>query len=194
MELQLAQRYPVAAHPAQAWVVLGDLQLTAACMPGAEITEQLDALHYRGLVRTRVGPASLAFQGEIELLERDESAQRLRLRAKGADKGGSAASMELSAELETSEDGQACVLVGRATVKVSGKLAQIGSRLLQPASDALLAQFAERFNVAAAAVPLDAAAAPVASAAPHQPVQPVNALGLVWAALKAWISASGSKH
>jgi carbon monoxide dehydrogenase subunit G len=180
MELQLAKRYPVAASRAQAWAVLGRLQAVAACMPGAQISEQLDATHYKGQVRVKVGPANLSFAGEIELLECDASAQRLRLACKGSDKGGSAASMELQARLEDAATG--CLLVGEATVKVSGKLAQIGNRLLAPASDALLAQFAANFSNAAAAVQFEQAAA----AAPTAAAQPLNALGLLLATLKAW--------
>ena len=53
VELQIAKRYPLTVAPAQAWAVLGDLHATAACMPGAEISEALDATHYRGRVRAR---------------------------------------------------------------------------------------------------------------------------------------------
>lgn len=183
MELTLAKRYPVAADRAQAWTVLGDLHAVAACMPGAQITEQVDASHFKGQVRARVGPASMVFQGEIELQERDPQAQRLRLLGKGSDKGGSAASLQLSAHLEAADQG--CVLVGQATVKVSGKLAQIGNRLLVPASDALLAQFALNFSNAAAAATL-AQANPVAPAAVATEAPALNAVALLWATLKAW--------
>ena len=43
MEVKLDKRYPVAASPAQAWAVLRDVHAVAGCMPGASITEQLDA-------------------------------------------------------------------------------------------------------------------------------------------------------
>jgi hypothetical protein len=77
---------------------------------------------------------------------------------KGADRGGSSASMKLSARIEPGDTPQTSVLVGQATVAVSGKLAQFGSRLLVPVSDAMLAQFADNFRAAAAAVPVAAAA------------------------------------
>jgi uncharacterized protein len=70
---------------------------------------------------------------------------------KGADKGGSSASMDLTAHLEpTRRRRRHSVLHGQATVIVSGKLAQFGSRLLVPVSDAMLAQFADNFRKAAA--------------------------------------------
>lgn len=179
MELQIAKRYPVAASLEQAWAVLGDLPAVAACMPGAQLGEALGENRHRGLVKARVGPASLQFQGEIELLECDAAAHRLRLAGKGKD-AGSAASLQLSAWLEPADPG--CTLVGEAVVSVSGKLAQIGNRLLAPASDALLAQFAQNFSSAAAAV---AASASAGSAAPP-PATELKAFALLLQMLRAW--------
>mgnify|MGYP000013397495 CR=1 FL=1 len=172
MELQIAKRYPVAATVDQAWAVLADPPRLAACMPGAQLTEVLEATRHKGQVKTRIGPASLAFAGEIEWQESDAAARRIRLHAKGADKGGSAAQMQLSAHLEADAEGAGCVLVGAATVSVSGKLAQFGNRLLQPASDALLAQFAQAFSAAAAAQPVEAPAAGAAHAETAEPADP----------------------
>ncbi len=150
MEVQLDKRYPIDAPLDAAWAVLSDLHALAACMPGAQITESVDATHHKGTVRAKVGPATLSFQGEIEQQAPDAAAHRIALHAKGADRAGSSASMDLQAHLELSEDDEdECVLVGRATVNVAGKLAQFGNRLLMPASDAILAQFAHQFRLAA---------------------------------------------
>jgi carbon monoxide dehydrogenase subunit G len=156
MEVKLDKRYPVAATLEQAWAVLSDIHATAACMPGAQITGQLDDTHYKGTVRSKVGPAVMSFNGDIELQGIDAAAKQLKMLGKGADKSGSSASMQLTAHLEPDEAGTGCVLAGVATIIVSGKLAQFGSRLLVPVSDAMLAQFADNFRAAAAAVPLEA--------------------------------------
>jgi len=163
MEVKLDKRYPVAATPAQAWAVLSDIHAIAACMPGAAITEQIDATHYKGTVKSKIGPAVMSFGGDIEMQGLDEATRELKMLGKGADKAGSSASMQLTARLEDGEAPGTTVLLGQATITVSGKLAQFGSRLLVPVSDAMLAQFANNFSAAAAAVPLDE---PVAVAAP----------------------------
>jgi uncharacterized protein len=157
MEVKLDKRYPIAASLEQAWAVLCDIHATAACMPGAQITEQLDATHFKGTVKSKVGPAVMSFNGDIELQGLDAAAKELKMLGKGADKSGSSASMQLTAHLEPAPEG--CVLAGVATITVSGKLAQFGSRLLVPVSDAMLAQFADNFRAAAAAVPVAAAQA-----------------------------------
>ncbi|MDH4390263.1 MAG: SRPBCC family protein, partial [Aquabacterium sp.] len=156
MEVKLDKRYPVAATLDQAWAVLADIHAVARCMPGAQITEQLDATHYKGTVKSKVGPAVMQFGGDIEVLAMDAAARSMQMLGKGADKSGSSAAMNLSAVLEAGDDAASCVLVGQATVTVSGKLAQFGSRLLVPVSDAMLAQFANNFRAAAAAVPVAA--------------------------------------
>ncbi len=156
MEVKLDKRYPVAATLDQAWTVLSDIYATAACMPGAQITEQLDATHFKGTVKSKVGPAVMTFNGDIELQGIDTAAKELKMLGKGADKSGSSASMQLTAHLEPAEGGDGCVLAGVATIIVSGKLAQFGSRLLVPVSDAMLAQFADNFRAAASAVPVAA--------------------------------------
>ena len=171
MEVKLDKRYEVAADVEQAWAVLSDIRAVGACMPGAQITDQVDDTHYKGTVKTRIGPASMQFNGDIEVLGLDAGTRSLQMLGKGADRGGSSASMKLSAHLEPGETSGTCVLVGQATVTVSGKLAQFGSRLLVPVSDAMLAQFADQFRAAAAAVALPAApsAAPAGAAddTPH---------------------------
>jgi uncharacterized protein len=199
MEVKLDKRYPLAVSVDQAWTVLSDVRATAACMPGAQITEQIDETHFKGTVKSKVGPAQLLFNGDIEVLGRDAAARSLQLLGKGADKAGSSASMNLAAHLEPGDSAGTSVLVGLATVVVSGKLAQFGSRLLVPVSDALLAQFADNFRAAAAAVPAPAPAAsatgpaagapaaPVAPPPPAAPAKELDALGLMWSVLRNWL-------
>jgi len=190
MEVKLDKRYPVAASVEQAWVVLADIRATAACMPGAQITEQIDGTHFKGTVKSKVGPAVMMFGGDIELLALDPATRMLKMVGKGADKSGSSAQMTLEARLEPGESAAVAVLVGQASVVVSGKLAQFGSRLLVPVSDAMLAQFADNFSAAAAAVPVAAPAgsAPVAPPPPAPPVKELNALALIWTVIKGWFA------
>jgi carbon monoxide dehydrogenase subunit G len=193
MEVKLDKRYPLEVSVDQAWAVLSDIRAVAGCMPGAAITEQLDDKHYKGTVKSKVGPASMLFGGDVEVLALDAAAHSLQMLAKGADKSGSSASMDLTARLEAGETAASSVLVGRAVVIVSGKLAQFGSRLLVPVSDAMLAQFADNFRVAAAAVP-GAAAAPDASASAPPLVKELNAFALMWTVVKGWLVALFGKR
>jgi carbon monoxide dehydrogenase subunit G len=152
MEVKLEKRYPLNASVAQAWAVLSDIRATAACMPGATITEQIDDTHFKGTVKSKVGPATMNFGGDIEVLALDSATYSMQMLGKGADRSGSSASMNLSSQIVPGETPGTSVLVGMATVVVSGKLAQFGSRLLVPVSEAILGQFAGHFQTAALAV------------------------------------------
>jgi hypothetical protein len=178
MEVKLEKSWPLEVAAAQAWALLSDVPAVAACMPGAQITAQVDATHWKGQMRCKIGPATMVFLGEIELLECEPAVLRLALMGKGADKGGSAATMKLAARLEPT-GAAASTLAGDATVTVSGKLAQFGGRLLVPVADAMLAQFAENFRMAAAQRPVPATAsattAPAAASGPEPGPEPGGA-------------------
>ena len=150
MEVKIDKQFLLAGPAAQAWAVLADIRAVAPCMPGAQITEQTDATHYKGTVKTRIGPASMQFNGTIEVLALDATTRSLQMLGKGADRTGSAATMNLSARIVDGASAGASVLEGQAVVTVSGKLAQFGNRLLVPVADALLAEFAKNFGQAAA--------------------------------------------
>jgi carbon monoxide dehydrogenase subunit G len=186
MEVKLEKRYPLEVDAARAWQVLRDVKVVAGCMPGAEITEQVDATHYKGTVKVKVGPANAAFGGDIEVRQLDEAARTLQLFGKGADRGGSSASMDLTATVEAGETPSGSVLVGNAAVVVNGKFAQFGGRMMTQVSDMLLAQFVDNFRAAAAALPGPEAAAPAVEAPPT--AKEINGLAILWALIKGWFA------
>jgi uncharacterized protein len=191
MEVSLTKQYPLAVQADQAWTVLRDLKAVASCMPGAELTEQVDERSYKGTVKVKVGPASALFGGLVEVLEVDEVNKRMSLRGKGADKGGSSASMDLVATIEATPDGKS-QLLGDAKVIVNGKFAQFGGRMMVQVSDVILAQFVENFRASAANVSTDselaAASLDEASATPAAPARQteLNGLAILWSLIKGW--------
>ena len=145
MKVDIERTFPMPAAPAKTWAMLQDIEAVASCMPGAKITERIDAEHYKGTVAMKVGPASLTFRGEIEVKENDAATQTLRLIAKGTDTSGtSAASLDLTARVEAGEGG-ASALVGKSHASVSGKAATFGGRMMDAIADQILKQFAANF-------------------------------------------------
>lgn len=195
MEVVLDKQYPVASSVEAAWQVLANMNELATCMPGAQITEEIDATHYKGAVKVKVGPAVAAFAGTIEILTLDIETRTLKMMGKGADKGGSSASMELTATLVPAEGGS-CTLQGHAEVIVNGKFAQFGGRMMTSVSDMILAQFADVFSQKAQviqagmapAVGADSSASgsTASAAVPTAPVvaKEFNALAFVWLMIK----------
>ena len=199
MEVKLEKQYPLDVDAARAWTVLRDVKAVAGCMPGAEITDQLGEGSYKGAVKVKVGPAVAQFAGQVDVLETVEAERKMVLRGKGADKGGSSASMDLSAVIVADAANPAhCVLNGSAAVIVNGKFAQFGGRMMVQVSDMILAQFVENFRQAALALPAPAgvasdsgaatAAAAAAPVAAPKVASELNGLAIFWALVKGWFS------
>lgn len=199
MEVKLDKQYPLDVDAARAWALLSDLKATAACMPGAEITEQLSETSYKGGVKVKVGPAVAQFGGTVDVLEKSDAERKVVMLGKGADKGGSSASMDLTATIVPDPANPAhCLLNGSAAVIVNGKFAQFGGRMMVQVSEMILGQFVENFRQTALAMPGGAAAAPAAAGAapadaPAAAVKPqvageINGLAIFWALVKGWFS------
>jgi carbon monoxide dehydrogenase subunit G len=177
--VELNESYPVAASANAAWKFLQDIRGVASCMPGAEITEQVDDSHFKGMVKIKVGPAVAAFKGDIEVQGIDTEKKELKLLGKGADtKGTSSASMLLTASVRETANGQ-CELVGHSKITINGKLASFGGRMMDSISQRLLQQFADNFsnNVIAMGEGSDAE---VAAAKVAEAPKELNGLAIIW--------------
>ena len=187
MEVKLDKRYELGVPAQNAWAVLSDLESVASCMPGASLGEKLGDNAYKGSVKVKVGPATAQFGGEVEILSMDVANKSLVLKGKGADKGGSSASMELEATIEEA-DGQS-ILVGLATVIVNGKFAQFGGRMMVQVSDVILRQFVDNFIAKAQALggsEVTQSPATGANEANTENANELNGLAIFWALLKSW--------
>jgi carbon monoxide dehydrogenase subunit G len=195
MKVQIDKTYPMPCSPEVAWEFLQNVEAVAACMPGAKITEPVDAGQYKGTVTVKVGPATMSFRGEVEMKDVDAAARSLRLLGKGTDStGSSGASMNLAARIEAA--GVAlCNLVGAAEVSMSGKAAAFGGRMMNTVADEILKQFAANFAAQVSALQAQRAAPAAAgsgSASAALPMPPpaageLNGLALMWTILKDWL-------
>ena len=189
MKVELEKSFVIEAAVADCWQLLSDIPRVATCMPGASITQVIDASHFVGLVMVSIGPMRLQFAGDLELDMIDVSAYKLVLIATGTDKSGSSATMKLTATLVEKENYQT-LLHGQAEVTVNGQLAQFGSRMIAPVSDVILSQFADHFRQKLLQ-PSTVAEASEASKKPEKPV--LNASILLWASAKKLLSSLWGK-
>ena len=192
MKVELEKSFVINAAVADCWRLLSDIPRVATCMPGASITQVIDASHFVGLVMVSIGPMRLQFTGELERVMIDASARKLILMATGTDKSGSSATMKLTATLLAKENHET-LLHGQAEVTVNGQLAQFGSRMIGPVSDVILSQFADRFRQKLLQ-PSTAAEASEALEASEKPEKLVlNASSLLWASAKKLLSSLWGK-
>lgn len=179
MQVRLEKRHKVDAPVEAAWAVLKDIEVVAECMPGAKITEKTGDNQYKGNVSVKVGPVQSAFGGTIDVTSVDEATHSLSMSAKGKDRSGaSSATMQLTASV-SADDGGGSLLVGDSEIKVMGKMASFGARMINGVADQLIAQFLENFSNRVLAAGEGAAAEEAAGKVAKQP-QAVNALALLW--------------
>ncbi len=197
MQITIEKHFPVASTPEACWHILSDINALTSCMPGAELTGTIDERNFKGQVRVKVGPAIAAFAGTIELQEVDVNAKRIAILGRGADRGGSSASMHLTATISKTEAG-ASELHGIAEVTVNGKFAQLGGRMMNSVADMILAQFAENFAAMASSAEVSPASSSDSvkpSTAPQTTApKELNGLSILWTLIKQMVGRLFGKH
>ncbi len=184
VELEKSLALPVAA--AAGWSLVENIEEMAACMPGAKITERVDATHYKGVITVKLGPATVSFKGELEVVAMDPVARTIHVIGKGADTGGgSGASLDLNAAVKETGVGT-CELSGVSVVNVTGKVAAFGSRMMGTVTDQLLKIFFDNVLAKAEALKTDVASG-TTTATPTVEAK-FNALSFAWAILKDFIA------
>ncbi len=160
MELNGQQR--IAAPRQKVWDALNDARVLKACIPGCESLTQDGEHAFDAIVLAKVGPVRARFSGRVELTDiRPPESYRI----SGEGKGGVAGVAKGSADVTLVEDGDGTILNYAVKADVGGKLAQIGSRLVQSTANKYTTDFFARFgDIVTGAVPIEEEAAVAAAA------------------------------
>jgi carbon monoxide dehydrogenase subunit G len=171
--MQLEGQTVINAARGDVWAALNDPAVLARCIEGVETLERVGENRFEGALSAKVGPVKARFTGGIELTEVDPPNRYVIV---GEGKGGVAGFAKGSAEvvLEDAPDG-GTLLRYDARSQVGGKLAQLGTRLVEGAArgyaEAFFTAFKAEVEGQADAAPADATPAP-AEAAPPAEVSP----------------------
>src|SRR5271155_1289874 len=125
MEMQGERRIP--APRQRVWERLNDPETLKQCIPGCETIEKVSDTEFTAKLVAKVGPGKASFSGKVTLSDLDPP---LGYTISGEGTGGVAGFAKGSATVALEEDGSETVLRYGAQGQVGGKLAQIGSRLL----------------------------------------------------------------
>jgi carbon monoxide dehydrogenase subunit G len=186
--MELDNSFEVPLPPEQAWPVLMDIPGIAPCMPGAQLTEVVDAKTYKGNIAVRLGPVALTFAGTVIFEEIDDANRTARVRAQGNDaKGRGSAQAKATFKLEPLAGGSK-VLV-HTDLTLSGAVAQYGRGvgMIQATAAALMNQFAgnlktqlaQRAPVTAAATAAPSTNLAPSPAAPPPASRPISGFSLI---------------
>lgn len=142
MEMTGEQHVP--ASQADTWAALNDPEFLKACVPGCESIEHIGGTEYTVLMTARVGPVSAKFKGKMVISDA-KPPHSYSLAFEG--QGGVAGFAKGSASVQLTPQGAAQTLLSyQAKAHVGGKLAQIGSRLVDAAAQKVAGEFFAAFN------------------------------------------------
>src|SRR5215510_7097188 len=175
--------FEVSAPPDRVYAFLLDVNRVATCLPGAELSEVVDPTTFRGKVKIKVGPITVAYNGTARIAERDEAGRVATLEAEGRETTGPG-SARATARMSVLDAGGTSQVRLETDFTVAGRIANFGRGVMEDVSKRLVAQMAECIKanlevVEPAAAPTAAgpseAAAPEAHVAAGQAAPPVQA-------------------
>jgi len=194
--LQIENTFQVEASPDKVYAFLLDVNRVVGCVPGAELSEVLDPNTFKGKVKIKVGPVTVAYAGTARIVDRDETSRTATLSGEGRETTGPG-NARATAKMRVVEEGGGARVEVSTDFTVAGRVAQFGRGLMEDVSKSLVAQMADCIKAKLETAETPAAAEPPADAAearpPSSPVpppqtqaaKPVNALSLLWSVIVA---------
>ena len=141
--MEMSGEQLVAASQQDTWNALNDPAVLKECVPGCESIEPLSENQYEVLMVARVGPVSAKFKGKLSLSD-IKPPHSYAMAFEG--QGGAAGFAKGGAQVRLSERGDQTLLAYDVKANVGGKLAQIGSRLVDAAAKKVADDFFRAFN------------------------------------------------
>ena len=131
------------APQTRVWAALNDPEVLRQSIPGCESFQQQPDGSYRAAVAAKIGPVQARFNGTVRLSDLDPPNGYT---ISGEGSGGAAGSAKGSAKVRLDPAAGGTRLTWTADAQISGKLAQIGSRLIESTANHMAGQFFDRFG------------------------------------------------
>jgi carbon monoxide dehydrogenase subunit G len=143
--MDLSETHTLPVPQQVAWEALNDIDVLKACIPGCESIEADGENAYAVAMTASVGPVKAKFKGRMNLTEIDAPhTYTIVFEGQGGAAGFGKGNAKVN--LEPGEDADTTRLTYNASAQVGGKLAQIGSRLVDGAARKIAAEFFKRFG------------------------------------------------
>ncbi|MDX3097789.1 SRPBCC family protein [Streptomyces sp. ME19-03-3] len=139
--MELHHEFGVPVPVADAWRALLDIERVAPCMPGATV-EEYDGETVTGTVKVKVGPVTVTYRGTAVFEERDGTAHRVVLAARGKEVRGQGTARATVTGTLAEKDGTTVVSV-TTDLSVTGRPAQFGRGVMAEVGDRIIGQFAD---------------------------------------------------
>ena len=143
--MDIVGEYRIPADKQTVWEALNDPEILRASIPGCESVERHSETELTASVKIRMGPVKATFKGKVTLADLDPPNSYT---ISGEGEGGVAGFGKGSARVSLADVEGETLLTYSATADVGGKLAQIGSRLVESATRKLAKDFFSNFSQA----------------------------------------------
>jgi carbon monoxide dehydrogenase subunit G len=194
--MQLENSFTVGAPPEKVFAYLLDVNKIVGCVPGAELSEVVDPNTFKGKVKVKVGPITVAYNGTAKIADRNPAEHSATLEAEGRETTGPG-SARAKAFMSVTSDPAGSLVKIVTDYSVAGRVAQFGRGVMEDVSRRIVNEMAAciKANVEAgeqssggSAVPDGLGASQSGSAPPAAPpapmtAKPVNAFGLLFSVL-----------
>lgn len=165
MAMDFSGEYTIPAKKQQVWDALNNPAVLQASIAGCKQLDKISDTEFAAIVAAKVGPVSATFRGSVMLSELDAPNGYTLV---GQGQGGAAGFAKMTARVALAEHGDATVLKYVASADIGGKLASVGSRLVQTVAKKNADDFFTAFARQLGGSGVQAAAAPATPTTPTQ--------------------------
>jgi carbon monoxide dehydrogenase subunit G len=131
--MQLENSFSVGAPPDKVFAYLIDVNKVVGCVPGAELSEVVDPTTFKGKVKIKVGPITVAYSGTAKIVDRNDAQHTATLEAEGRETTGPG-SARAKALMSVDADGAGSTVKIVTDYNVAGRVAQFGRGVMEDVS------------------------------------------------------------
>src|SRR3954462_2904285 len=143
--MKFENTFAVDAPIDEVYATLLDVERVAPCVPGAEVLEKTGDDAYQIAIKVRVGPISMTYRGNVEIVERDEAAHRAVMRARARETRGQGTA-DARVDLSLTQDGATTNGTMVADVQLAGRAAAMGRGVIQDVSAKIVTTFSQHLE------------------------------------------------
>src|SRR3954447_23783332 len=140
--MEFDNEFEVTAPIDEVWKTMLDVERVAPCVPGAKVVEQTSDNAYKVEIKIKLGPVSMTYKGDVEIVEADEAAHRAVLAIKAREARGQGTATAKT-ELSLAPEGEGTRAQIHTDVSLTGRAASMGRGIIGDVSSKMVDTFAD---------------------------------------------------
>jgi carbon monoxide dehydrogenase subunit G len=146
MAIEIQEKFEIDAPVDLVWQFLFNPESVVTCLPGASLTEVVDARNFKGKVKIKLGAITAAYKCKIKFADVDAERHVLVVTGEGKDPSGGTAKAKVTLSLNALESGST-EMTTDARIDLTGKVMQVGGGMIKGVSKQLFQQFSKNVKL-----------------------------------------------